>query len=35
MMVFPTLMLVISITQLGLPVAISKSVAEAEAEGDY
>lgn len=35
MMVFPTLILVISITQLGLPVAISKSVAEAEARGDY
>ena len=35
MMVFPTLMLVISITQLGLPVAISKSVAEAEAVKDY
>lgn len=34
MMAFPTLMLVISITQLGLPVAISKSVAEAEAKGD-
>lgn len=34
MMAFPTLMLVITITQLGLPVAISKSVAEAEAEGD-
>lgn len=35
MMAFPTLMLVITITQLGLPVAISKSVAEAEAQGDF
>jgi stage V sporulation protein B len=35
MMAFPTLMLVIAITQLGLPVAISKSVAEAEAKGDF
>lgn len=35
MMAFPTLMLVITITQLGLPVAISKSVAEAEAKGDF
>ncbi|RTR35435.1 stage V sporulation protein B [Robertmurraya yapensis] len=35
MMVFPTLMLVIAITQLGLPVAISRSVAEAEAKGDF
>ena len=35
MMAFPTLILVITITQLGLPVAISKSVAEAEARGDY
>lgn len=35
MMAFPTLILVITITQLGLPVAISKNVAEAEAEGDY
>ncbi len=34
MMAFPTLMLVITITQLGLPVAISKNVAEAEAKGD-
>ncbi|MEI5905707.1 stage V sporulation protein B [Bacillus spongiae] len=32
MMAFPTLVLVITITQLGLPVAISKSVAEAEAQ---
>lgn len=35
MMAFPTLILVITITQLGLPVAISKNVAEAEAAGDY
>lgn len=35
MMAFPTLMLVITITQLGLPVAISKRVAEAEAKRDY
>lgn len=35
MMAFPTLILVITITQLGLPVAISKNVAEAEARGDY
>ncbi|UII55008.1 stage V sporulation protein B [Cytobacillus spongiae] len=35
MMAFPTLILVITITQLGLPVAISKNVAEAEAQGDY
>lgn len=34
MMAFPTLMLVVTITQLGLPVAISKNVAEAEAQGD-
>jgi stage V sporulation protein B len=34
MMAFPTLMLVITITQLGLPIAISKSVAEANAAGD-
>lgn len=35
MMVFPTFILVVTITQLGLPVAISKNVAEAEARGDY
>jgi len=35
MMAFPTLMLVVAITQLGLPVAISKRVAEAEAKGDF
>ena len=34
MMAVPTLLLVITITQLGLPVAISKLVAEAEAIGD-
>ncbi|MGD6847083.1 stage V sporulation protein B [Rossellomorea aquimaris] len=34
MMAFPTLILVITITQLGLPVAISKNVAEAESRGD-
>ncbi|WP_226667238.1 stage V sporulation protein B [Metabacillus litoralis] len=34
MMAVPTLVLAITITQLGLPVAISKLVAEAEAQGD-
>lgn len=34
MMAFPTFILVVTITQLGLPVAISKNVAEAEARGD-
>ncbi|MFE8696846.1 stage V sporulation protein B [Cytobacillus sp. FJAT-53684] len=34
MMAFPTLILVVTITQLGLPVAISKNVAEAVARGD-
>lgn len=34
MMAVPTLLLTITLTQLGLPVAISKLVAEAEAEGD-
>src|SRR5690625_2951414 len=34
MMALPTLFLVITLTQLGLPVAISKRVAEAEAEND-
>lgn len=33
-MAVPTMLLVITITQLGLPVAISKLVAEAEAKGD-
>jgi stage V sporulation protein B len=35
MMAFPTFVLVVTITQLGLPVAISKNVAEAEARGNY
>ena len=35
MMAFPTFVLVVTITQLGLPVAISKNVAEAEANGNY
>lgn len=35
MMAFPTLVLVVTITQMGLPVAISKNVAEAEARGDF
>ncbi|WP_096153225.1 MULTISPECIES: stage V sporulation protein B [Bacillus] len=34
MMAVPTLVLTITITQLGLPVAISKLIAEAEAQGD-
>ncbi|KAB7667304.1 stage V sporulation protein B [Bacillus sp. B1-b2] len=34
MMVYPTMILVVTITQLGLPVAISKNVAEAEAAGN-
>lgn len=34
MMAFPTFILVVTITQLGLPVAISKNIAEAEANGD-
>ncbi|KGX93509.1 stage V sporulation protein B [Pontibacillus halophilus JSM 076056 = DSM 19796] len=34
MMAIPTLVLVITLTQFGLPVAISKRVAEAEATGD-
>lgn len=34
MMAVPTLLLVITLTQLGLPVAISKLVAEADVEGD-
>lgn len=34
MMAVPTLLLIITITQLGLPVAISKLVAEAEASND-
>ncbi len=35
MMAFPTMVLVVTITQLGLPVAISKNIAEAEALGDF
>ncbi|PLR68258.1 stage V sporulation protein B [Bacillus sp. UMB0893] len=35
MMAMPTLVLIITITQFGLPVAISKLVAEAEAEGNH
>lgn len=34
MMALPTLFLVITITQMGLPIAISKFVAEADARGD-
>ncbi len=34
MMAYPTLVLVVTITQLGLPVAISKAVAEADIKGD-
>ncbi|MDF2608289.1 MAG: stage sporulation protein [Bacillales bacterium] len=34
MMAVPTFLLVITLTQIGLPIAISKSVAEAEAIGD-
>ncbi|MBS2969845.1 stage V sporulation protein B [Metabacillus sp. KIGAM252] len=34
MMAVPTLVLIITITQFGLPVAISKLVAEADAQGD-
>jgi stage V sporulation protein B len=35
MMAFPTFILVVTITQFGLPVAISKNIAEAEAKGNY
>lgn len=35
MMAYPTFILVVTITQLGLPVAISKNIAEAEVKGDY
>jgi stage V sporulation protein B len=35
MMAYPTFILVVTITQLGLPVAISKNIAEAEARKDY
>lgn len=34
MMAYPTFILVVTIIQLGLPVAISKNIAEAEAKGD-
>ncbi|MBM7648989.1 stage V sporulation protein B [Bacillus ectoiniformans] len=34
MMVFPTFILVVTITQFGLPVAISRSIAAADASGD-
>jgi stage V sporulation protein B len=34
MMAFPTFILVVTLTQLGLPVAISKNIAEAEARGN-
>ncbi|WP_286229252.1 stage V sporulation protein B [Neobacillus mesonae] len=35
MMAYPTFILVVTLVQLGLPVAISKNVAEAEAKGNY
>jgi len=35
MMAFPTFILVVTLTQMGLPVAISKNVAEAEANGNF
>ncbi|EKN64616.1 stage V sporulation protein B [Neobacillus bataviensis LMG 21833] len=35
MMAYPTFILMVTITQLGLPVAISKNIAEAEARKDY
>lgn len=35
MMAFPTLILMVTLTQMGLPVAISKLVAEAEAQKDH
>jgi len=35
MMAYPTFILVVTITQLGLPVAISKNIAEAEARRDF
>src|SRR5690606_34720068 len=35
MMALPSLFLMITLTQIGLPVAISKRVAEANAIGDY
>lgn len=35
MMAYPTFILVVTLTQMGLPVAISKNIAEAEAKGNY
>ncbi|MEH7417159.1 oligosaccharide flippase family protein, partial [Neobacillus drentensis] len=35
MMAYPTFILVVTMIQLGLPVAISKNIAEAEAKGDH
>jgi stage V sporulation protein B len=35
MMAYPTFILLVTIVQLGLPVAISKNIAEAEAKKDY
>jgi stage V sporulation protein B len=35
MMAFPTFILVVTLTQMGLPVAISKNIAEAEAKGNH
>lgn len=35
MMAYPTFILVVTLVQLGLPVAISKNIAEAEAKGNY
>jgi stage V sporulation protein B len=35
MMAFPTFILVVTLTQMGLPVAISKNIAEAEAKGNF
>ncbi|WP_100331693.1 stage V sporulation protein B [Bacillus xiapuensis] len=35
MMVFPTFILIVTLTQIGLPVAISRSVAAAEAQKDH
>ncbi|MDQ0975713.1 stage V sporulation protein B [Neobacillus niacini] len=35
MMAYPTFILVVTLTQMGLPVAISKNIAEAEAKGNH
>jgi stage V sporulation protein B len=35
MMAYPTFILVVTLTQLGLPVAISKNIAEAQAKGNH